>query len=175
VQGALPGGLPAAGQDLRDILPPVDVPFWTPEHVALATGGAVLFIVLVALAVWYWQKRVRAAAPPPDPRVVAMEALQRLSGPEGEALSALEFVVAVAEVLRRFLEGRHAMAASRQTTEEFLESLEGSKQFSGPVREQLRRFLERCDAVKFAAVHADTEVRRGLVFETIKLVREDLA
>jgi hypothetical protein len=43
------------------------------------------------------------------------------------------------------------------------------------VREQLRRFLERCDAVKFAAVHADTEVRRGLVFETIKLVREDLA
>ena len=175
LQGALPGGIPAATEELRDILPPVEVPFWTPERMALALGGALLFLVLVAVAVWYWQKRVRPVAPPPDPRLVALEALQRLSGPEGESMSALEFVVAVTDILRRFLEGRHAMAASKQTSEEFLENLERSNQFSETVREQLRRFLGRCDAVKFAAVHADREVRHGLVFETIKLVKEDLA
>ena len=67
------------------------------------------------------------------------------------------------------------MPASRQTTEEFLDNLERSNQFTVVVQEQLRRFLGRCDAVKFAAVHADAEVRNGLVFETVKLVKEDLA
>jgi len=174
----LPGALPGGGQDmqdLRDILPPMDVPFWTPATTAIAVCTSILVIAVIAFAAWRWHKRVGPIPPPPDPRRVALEALQRLSGAEGEALSALEFVVAVAEILRRFLEARHEMPASRQTTEEFLDNLERSNQFTAVVQEQLRRFLGRCDAVKFAAVDANAEVRSGLVFETVKLVKEDLA
>jgi len=175
VPNAVPGNLPNNVPDLRDIVPPVDVPFWTEAHIVLAVAGALLLLGLLALVAWRWRKRTRPPVAPPDPRRVALEALQRLSGPDGEGLGALDFVVAVSEVLRVYLEARHQLPASRQTTEEFLEGLEHSNQFSDVVRQQLRRFLGRCDEVKFAAVHADAQVRSGLVFETVKMVKEELA
>ena len=46
-------------QDLRDILPPMDVPFWTPANTALAVCTSILVIAVIAFAAWRWHKRVR--------------------------------------------------------------------------------------------------------------------
>ena len=86
----------------------------------------------------------------------------RLDGAEGKALSDRDFAAAVAEVLRGFLEARHQLAAPRQTTEEFLELAERSNRFPGTVREELHRFLRRCDELKFAKADTTDSGRHGL-------------
>lgn len=173
--------MPSAGQtgapvdELKDIVPPVDIPFWTSENIAAAVGCG---LVLLGLCVWgirAWLNRARPPVPPPDPLQVALEALKRLAASSAEDVSAKEFVFAVADVIRRFLEAKHGLEAPRQTTEEFLEMAERSQRFPEGVRSQLKAFLGRCDEVKFSRVESLSEARETLVQVAFKLVREDLA
>jgi hypothetical protein len=159
---ALPNLKPEAVDELRDILPPVDVPFWTLENRVLAALAAVLLTALAWSAFRRWQRRPRPPVAPPDPLKVALAALLRLDGAEGKALSDRDFAAAVAEVLRGFLEARHQLAAPRQTTEEFLEMAERSNRFPETVREQLHHFLRRCDELKFAKAGTTDSGRHGL-------------
>ena len=161
--------------ELRDILPPVDPPFWTPRKKGFAAGAALLVAVGLSHAILLWRKRVVPLPPPPDPAWVALSALRKLEGAEGEALSARDFAAAVAGVLRVFLEKRHGLAAPRRTTEEFLEEIVQSNRFLLPVREQLRVFLRSCDELKFARVHATGGARTELVSVAVRLIEEGLA
>ena len=154
--------VPPQGDEFRDILPPVDVPFWTLENRLWVTLAAVFFGFVLWRAFRKWQNRPRPPALPPDPLKVALAALFRLDGPEGKDLSDRDFAAAVAGVLRAFLEARHQLAAPRQTTEEFLEFAERSDRFSQGVREQLHQFLQKCDALKFAKADTTDSGRQGL-------------
>lgn len=154
--------VPPQTEELRDIAPPMDVPFWNTETRVLAGFVALGFLVLVWLMIRRWQRRPKTPPAPPDPLKVALAALLRLDGDEGKALSDRDFAAAVAEVLRRFLEARHQLAAPRQTTEEFLEMAEQSNRFPQIVREQLRHFLRQCDELKFAKADTTDSGRRGL-------------
>ncbi len=164
--GAMPpGGMnpgAPAGEELRDIAPPLDVPFWNFETRLLAGVAVLALAVLVWSLVRRWQRRPRPLVAPPDPLSVALAALVRLDGEQGRTLSDRDFAAAVAEVLRRFMEARHQMAAPRQTTEEFLEMAERSNRFPQTVREQLHHFLRRCDELKFARADVTDTGRRGL-------------
>lgn len=171
--GPLPGAQPLA--ELKDIAPPVDVPFWNTLHITLAVLGGLLLLGLLAWALRRWLKRARPLPPPPDPVQTALKALEKLAGATGAELSPKEFASAVAGVIRRFLESKHGLAAPRQTTEEFLESIERSNRFALPVREQMRLFLSFCDELKFSRVDASEDARKGLLNAALKLVREDLA
>ena len=182
---ASPGGAPfpqgpvnalaAQGEELRDIAPPVDVPFWNVETRLMAGVAALALAVLVWSLVRRWQRRPRPPVAPPDPLKVALAALLRLDGEEGRTLADRDFAAAVAEVLRRFLEARHQLAAPRQTTEEFLEMAERSNRFPQTVREQLHHFLRRCDELKFARADATDTGRRGLLILAEEMLRGALS
>jgi hypothetical protein len=163
------------GDELRDILPPLDVPFWTFETRILVVTAASVLLVLIWAAFRRWQRRPRPPVAPPDPLKVALAALLRLDGAEGKALSDRDFAAAVAEVLRGFLEARHQLAAPRQTTEEFLELAERSNRFPQTVREQLHHFLRRCDELKFAKADTTDSGRQGLRVLAEEMLREALS
>jgi len=61
-------------------------------------------------------------------------------------------VVAVSDVLRTYIEGKFAIHAPTQTTEEFLHAVGHRHDAVAERRQLLQDFLTRCDLVKFAAL-----------------------
>ncbi len=118
--------------------------------VLLASGGAWAFAV--------WQRRtverVRLTA-----RERALERLRVLEArgfPRGEEADA--WYVELSDIVRRYVEDRYAVRAPELTTEEFL--AEARRSFSGPHRDLLGAFLERCDRVKFARYSPEQQESR---------------
>jgi hypothetical protein len=74
-----------------------------------------------------------------------------------------DFAAAVAEILRLFLEAKYAVAAPKQTTEEFLVSAQTSGKFPPPELARLRTFLTQCDVLKFAKGSANAAARHELL------------
>ena len=70
----------------------------------------------------------------------------------------------VSDILRRYIQLRFHIGASRQTTEEFLETITTSQQAPVALSHQtvLRQFLNRCDEVKFARGGLDQAQRQRL-------------
>lgn len=61
-----------------------------------------------------------------------------------------EFYERLSNCLRHYIENRFSLRAPEQTTEEFLEEIKTSPVLRGEHKEELKRFLEHCDLVKFA-------------------------
>ena len=123
---------------------------------------AVLAVVLLggagAWAFAVWQRRTVERV-----RLTARErALERLRGleargfPRGEEADA--WYVELSDIVRRYVEDRYAVRAPELTTEEFL--AEARRSFSGPHRDLLGAFLERCDRVKFARYSPEQQESR---------------
>jgi hypothetical protein len=77
----------------------------------------------------------------------------------------------VSDVLRRFLGEALGLAAPRQTTEEFLESLHGSLRFLPVEQEALATFLHQSDFLKYARGEATPEQREALIVAAESFVR----
>jgi hypothetical protein len=147
-------------KDIRDIRPfPRRLPVWI--------FGALGF--LAAAFLWFAMRR-RAPAPPPKrevlqpvpPKVMTLgewiEAVRRIaeSPPRDPAeLRAAHFTIA--EAVRRFVEERWEIPASKQTTEEFLEGIARSTTFRGGGMSILPVVLEACDRVKWAGESAGAQ------------------
>jgi hypothetical protein len=163
--------LAGAADGLEAPGPPLRLPVsWWP----LAAAGA-LALLLVAGALWFL-RRARRQRPPPTEvavpaHVKALRELQRLrTAPRQSAEQIDAFYVAVSHVLRVYLEERFGLHAPERTTEEFLLEVEAGGPLSPAQCRELRRFLDQCDLVKFAAarpgegVHAQTlAAAEGLV------------
>lgn len=138
---------PAAGSDLRDIKPPVEIP--NPWAWVWWTGAALVLAVALYMAWRHWQKRraLVAIVPPIPPHVRAKqrlrEALAFISEPR-------EFCIRVSDTLRIYLEERFTFHAPERTTEEFLYELRETELLTRDQKESLEDFLTRCDLVKFA-------------------------
>jgi hypothetical protein len=63
----------------------------------------------------------------------------------------------LSNVVRRYLEKRFALPARRQTTPEFLQTMQNAPQLSADQQALVRSFLERCDLAKFANAQATAE------------------
>jgi hypothetical protein len=166
----LAGGDPAG--ELRDIVPPVDVPFWTGSKVALACAIG----ILLAAALWFllraWVNRPKPAPEPPDPRQIALRALFQLRSAADGEMESRDFAAAVAEILRQFLDAKYQVAAPKQTTEEFLQTAQTSGRFPEPEIARLRSFLTQCDVLKFAKGSANAAARHELLNIAESQVRE---
>ena len=172
--GAMAPG--AAGQEeLRDIAPPVDVPFWDWKNTAIASIAGLLTLAILIWGARKWIQRTRPAPPPPDPVRVALKALDNLRGAEREKLSDRDFAAAVAEILRGFLEAKHGLNAPRQTTEEFLHSIQETHRFGANEIQLLRSFLGQCDMIKFAKGVAGSAARAELLLMAERTVRGENA
>jgi hypothetical protein len=161
--GFAPGAVGPTPAPIHDIVGPL--PFGTFSPLTLV-------LVLLALAAsvlaarFFLRRKVRI----PTPQEAALEALGRLradvSGGEDH-----EFGVRVSDVLRRFLGEALGLAAPRQTTEEFLQSLSGSLRFLPLEQEALAEFLSHADRLKYARGEATPEQRLSLISAAESFVR----
>jgi hypothetical protein len=159
----------ANAKDIRDIVPPIDIPsglawlWWT--------LGA-LAVVIAALLFWRWWRK-RAAQVLVIPVVPAhVRAKQKLQ----EALALIAqpkpFVTAVSDAARWYLEERFNFRAPERTTEEFLRELSATELLTKSQKESLSQFLASCDLVKFAKYEPGETELRELHGSALRLVEE---
>ena len=149
-----PGAAPDPLADLRDIAPPVDVP-WPPwVWWAIGIGSVIVLALMTWLVVWRIRRKPKT--PPPTARQIALRALEELRAHSGE-LDSYEFSIRASDVLRTYVSGHYKLQATTQTSPEFLASIADSPQFSSVDRQLLATFLERCDMLKFARIEAHAE------------------
>jgi hypothetical protein len=134
-------------EDIRDIRGPRYI---QPGWVLPALIGAA---ALIALSVYGWWRRHRrraaAVLPTHEMALRRLEDIRALMQPAG----AREFCTAVSDIVRRYIEQKFDITATRRTTEEFLrELLQSSNAALARHRGLLAEFLEQCDFVKFAAL-----------------------
>jgi hypothetical protein len=159
--GAMGAPTPAPIHDIVGPLPFFSGPIWV----------IVLIFVLVALAggAFWWfagRKKERKLTP----RESALRDLERLRSNLTGGTDH-EFGAGVSDVLRRFLGEALGLAAPRQTTEEFLESLQGSLRFLPVEQEALASFLHQSDFLKYARGEATPEQREALIVAAESFVR----
>ena len=143
--------LSPAGPDIRSIVPPQPYYLGVGWYwLAIVTG----VLVLVALALWWFVREPKKPAGPVlTPRELATRQLKELET-RMDSLDAREFGAAVADVLRVYIGAQYGLHPERQTSEEFLASITGSREFSVVEHALLREFLEGCDLLKFARADA---------------------
>ena len=153
----VPGSAPAAPDPLaglRDIAPPVDVP-WPPwVWWTIGVGSAIVLALLTWLVVWLVRRKPKT--PPPTARMIALRELEELRMHIRE-LDPYAFSVRVSDVLRTYVSAHFKLHATSQTSPEFLASIADSPRFSAVDNQLLATFLERCDMLKFARISAHAE------------------
>jgi hypothetical protein len=138
----------AADEDIRDIRPPIHIPYgwlW-----AAYTGGGLVALALLFAA---WRLYRRHAATEKSLYQLTLEKLEAARGLM-EPLKGYQFSIAVSEIIRVYIENRFSVMAAHRTTEEFLHDLM-NESHEGLVEHQpvLAEFLEHCDLAKFARWH----------------------
>ena len=157
-------------------LPPEFKPFASGYDIPFLPLWAVIVLTILATligvaVIWWLRKRwKKASAPPPPPRQAALAALHALQ-PHIEVDAPTEFTVEVASVLRRFVVGQYGIPATRQTSQEFLQSLSDSTSFSESDRTLLKSFLDKSDLIEFAKLQATSEDNRELWQKAEQFVR----
>ncbi len=139
----------AAQEDIRDIRPPIHIPYgWL--WAAYAAGGFAL--AGLTLAAWRWHQRHGQSR---------RRLLYELTLEQLEVVRALmepgkgyQFSLAVSEIVRNYIERRFGARAAHRTTEEFLHDLLDESHAAISVHQPLLAdFLEHCDLAKFARWH----------------------
>lgn len=146
---AVPG---VAEEGLRDIKAPVYFPpghfLWWLIFLALLIGG---------ITAWVYFRKAKGRKieePPADTRSpweIARDEFDALAG--SGLLERREFKAyysRLSDIVRKYFENRFRVRAPEMTTEEFLWSLEDSRDLTAGQKKALKNFLDSCDVVKFA-------------------------
>lgn len=142
-------------EELPDV-PPIAWERWLVAGMLVAVG--------IIAGLWRIRRRQRFSPAPLTPAQLALRELDRLQTTQGTATADRElFAGAVADVIRRFLEGRFGLHAPRQTTGEFFGNLPTTVALDSEQQQLLRSLLERCDLAKFAAWNPSDSQCRELV------------
>ncbi len=117
-------------------------------------GGGIAVVVIAAAVLLYANRPRRKTAvkrvyrPAHD---IAYDMLRAIAKEKlVEQGRVKEFYEKLSGCLRRYIENRFQLRAPEQTTEEFLEQLKNSDDLPLEYKQQLAKFLEHCDLVKFA-------------------------
>ena len=150
VASVLPDGEVVA--ELRPVRPPL--PELGRSFIArawpwLVSGVVGLAALGFAVAVWQRRAAERRRVTAWDRAMRRLEALVSRGLPPPDEADA--WYVELSDIVRRYIEDQYGVRAPELTTEEFLQEAQRSADLSGPRRELLTAFLERCDRVKFAA------------------------
>ena len=150
-------------KDIRGDLPIEtlpDEPSWTRFLPRVGIGLAV--VALGGLAVFFLRRRARMMpAVPPDQRALAeLDRLEKDGPPPDRPPD--WYPTQVSAVLRRYIEERFSLRASRQTTEEFLAELGRGTHLDAGQQATLREFLPLCDLAKFTGLPPSAAECAGL-------------
>lgn len=146
-----------------------------PEHrhtLWFAVGG-VLLVLGIVLTLWAFLRR-RGALPPPEPWTVATRALADLRSESRSGRRPAAWCVArLTDVIRDYLSARFGLPFSRQTTGEFLHSLNRpDSPLSVRQGRELGEFLTAADLVKFAGEIPERGYLDGAIDKAERLVEE---
>jgi hypothetical protein len=114
--------------------------------------GSLLILGIFGLGVLFRRKTTRS------PTQLALYELQRLVAMKlPDRARGERFFTLLSMLMRRYLEREFALPARRQTTQEFLRTLDQVSKLCVEEKQFLMRFFGRCDGVKFAqaAIYAD--------------------
>jgi Domain of unknown function (DUF4381) len=128
-------------------LPPVPAPqpWW------LWLLLAVPLMAIAALLIWRRRRGRPVIEPPPGPAALReLEELGRI--PASNADDVKRFYMGLSDVLRRYLEKRFQLPATRLTTAEFSAALAKAWPQNGVHQKVLDDILQRCDLAKFAEI-----------------------
>ena len=164
-----PGGGPAGPPDIRAIVPPQ--PYFVNASPWLLVLAAVC-VLLALLVAWHFIFRPTVPKPGPllSPRERAEQRLRELAARAG-TLDPRAFGNEVADVLRAYIGGQFRLHPERQTSQEFLASVSGSRAFTRTEHSLLTDFLEGCDLLKFARADATPERKQFLLSQATDFVR----
>jgi len=166
-----------AGAEETPRLQEVAEPMPAPPRVGRLLLFAALAIVGVGLAaalvVIMRRRAARSAARSAivPPHEAALRALRELAADELLHRDLLAFHIAVAAIVRRYLEQRFGVRAPERTTEELMFILAGRSWLDDPQRRALHAFLAQCDQVKFARARPTEVASRELLETATDLVR----
>lgn len=178
------GGTATAEAELRKIpvLDPVELPprwsrwWWLGPLLAIgavAISGALIFLLsrwLPALRRWLEGMRTRVtgvaapAEPAPPAHVWARQRLAELLARDYLTREMFrEFHYELSDIVRGYIERRFHVSAPEMTTEEFLAAAAMDGRFGMELSDELGRFLEACDLVKYAAYRPGRAQAEALV------------
>lgn len=150
--------------ELREIKPAIEIaetiePTWP---VWATVASVLLGLAIASVALWRW--RHRRLSKQEGAKEIALRELALLSKLE---LPADNYAMEISAILRRYIEARFAIAATQQTSEEFLQGLssgegDGTTAISQAQRAVLTQFLAHCDESKFACGQLDQDQRQDL-------------
>jgi len=141
----------------RDVPPPEFLPAPPPAPAWWLWLGLAVAAPAIALVAWIVARRRRRPAKPLPPE---QRALRELSLLDAATADPAAYHTALSDVVRRYLAERFGLPATRQTTDEFRETVRRSGRLSADRQALLRDFLTRCDLAKFAPVGASAEEGR---------------
>jgi hypothetical protein len=131
-----------------DIKGQVEIPLVEKHPILIWVIGAGVVLVAAGSGAGYVKFR-RWQATRPESR--ALQAMDQLAAEDLISAHALDaFYTRLTSILRRYIEERFALRAPKQTTREFLESVQEASQLTPAHRAMLGEFLSAADLVKFA-------------------------
>ena len=134
-----------------------------------------IVIGIITVVIILWRRRIILAKPVPEetPAKIALRALEGIEQDVSIKNDINRFYVEVSSIVRRYIDRQFGLNAPEQTSEEFLSLAETSRAFDSDNQRTLERFLQACDAVKFAKAkpapedtHYIIETARGFVRAT---------
>lgn len=164
----IPPSAPAATPvPIHDILPPVE---FFPYPVWMIALAVIALLAVLGFFVWFFVFRKRAKRPTTaTERALKQLELLRASVEKSEAYP---FSIEVSEVLRRYIEESQGLAATRQTTREFLDTIQQRTVYTAAEFEMLAGFLELADMIKFARMTAGPDECRRLLASAESLIQQ---
>lgn len=155
--------------ELAPIAPPVPV-FPYPAWMVITAAGIAL--ILISAIIWAIVRHIKNRPQPsqPAPRELALAALEALQTRISE-LDPYPFSIEVSGVLRTFVMDEFRVAATRQTSPEFLNAAAASPRFTEGDKSLLAAFLEKVDLIKFARAQASTTDSETLLEQARRFVK----
>jgi hypothetical protein len=142
-------------QQIKDVKPPIEVPFTFRDALPYIIGGVILFAIIYLL-IRYFQKRKKVVPqvvvkkPKRPAHEIALEALKKI---QEEKLWQQGFYKQyhseVSDTVRTYIEHRFEINAMEYTTDETLDHLRNGL-VPAEAKEKLRQMLQLADMVKFA-------------------------
>jgi hypothetical protein len=160
------------GTDLTQARPPTGIEELPPAPQSTfpwpAVVTAVLLGSLVAAAAVVGLRKRRAPGAMPSARDQALTELRSLENADGLGAAQVE---RLADVVRRFFERQLSLAATKQTTAEFMAAVRQSGTLPAESSSRLEDLLRRCDLVKFASLRPAADEGRSLLAEARQLIQ----
>ena len=155
-------------REMRDIKPPLAIPFSYTFIISIIAGG-LLLAILIYLAIIFYKKRkkkgylLKPPAPPRPAHEIALDALEKLLLKnlieQGEIK---HFYSEVSEIMRRYIENRFFINALEETSREILQDMQ-NEDVAVEQYEILQNFLHQSDFVKFAKYLPSSDENEAII------------